>query len=151
MHLILDAVNMVKTEIWPLIHQQLPGKEIVIYGALFICNKLKKWPTKPKEGFYIAGFFATDLEMRFTKARINFLRLYPLWSRQKAKKLLDAMWLLVLLVLPRSLAVEGDDQWLSVLMENRLMRQRHLQSSDSPLYLDKGTNSLKGTTKTATK
>ncbi|WP_047415104.1 glycosyltransferase family 4 protein [Cellulophaga sp. Hel_I_12] len=82
----IDAVKWLKTQIWPLIHQQLPKSKLVIYGA-YLSQQIKEMH-QPKEGFYIAGF-ATDLEGTFTKARINLAPL-RFGAGQKAK-LLDAM------------------------------------------------------------
>tara|TARA_R110002051_G_scaffold130577_2_gene204454 strand:+ start:64913 stop:66160 length:1248 start_codon:yes stop_codon:yes gene_type:complete len=82
----IDAVKWLKTEIWPLIHQQLPDSKLLIYGA-YLSQQIQEMH-QPKEGFYVAGF-ATDLEQTFTKARINLAPL-RFGAGQKAK-LLDAM------------------------------------------------------------
>jgi glycosyltransferase involved in cell wall biosynthesis len=62
-----DAVEYLYSEIWPLIHQQLPGAELHIYGAY--PTKRVEQLHKPDIGFYIEGR-ASDAQKVVQNARI---------------------------------------------------------------------------------
>lgn len=63
----LDAVLYLKEELWPSIHNALPGAELRIYGA-YPSRKVKKWHD-PSAGFLIKGR-AKDAKTELSKARV---------------------------------------------------------------------------------
>ncbi|MBV1875514.1 MAG: glycosyltransferase family 4 protein [Cycloclasticus sp.] len=81
-----DAVQYLKSEIWPLIRQKLPTAELFIYGAYPPPKAIQL--NKPKEGFYIKGR-AEEVKEVMQKARVC---LAPLRFGAGLKgKLLEAM------------------------------------------------------------
>jgi O-antigen biosynthesis protein len=81
-----DAVNYLKTDIWPLIRAKFPSLELHIYGA-YANSKLEQL-NSVKQGFIVKGR-AEDALKTLSKYRINFA---PLRFGAGIKgKLLDAM------------------------------------------------------------
>ncbi|WP_127136659.1 glycosyltransferase [Flagellimonas oceanensis] len=82
----VDAVKMLKHEIWPRIRKKLPDAEIHIYGA-YLPQQLNEMHN-PKTGFYVKGW-AKNVETVLENARVV---LAPLQFGAGIKgKLLDAM------------------------------------------------------------
>ncbi|WP_437395481.1 glycosyltransferase [Flagellimonas lutimaris] len=82
----LDAVKVLKQEIWPRIRKQLPEAELHIYGA-YLPQQIMEMHT-PKTGFYIKGW-ANDVNTVLNNSRVL---LAPLQFGAGIKgKLLDAM------------------------------------------------------------
>ena len=81
-----NAVQYLKSTIWPLIRQKLPKAEMHIYGA-YVTEKVLQL-NNPKEGFLIKGW-AENTEITFTNARVC---LVPLQFGAGLKgKLINAM------------------------------------------------------------
>ncbi|MEW5009893.1 MAG: glycosyltransferase [Cycloclasticus sp.] len=81
-----DSVQYLKTAVWPLIRQQLPGVSLSIYGAYTPPKALQL--NNPKQGFYIKGR-VDDAQQVMQQARVC---LAPLRFGAGLKgKLLDAM------------------------------------------------------------
>ncbi|MFS4468312.1 glycosyltransferase [Maribacter sp. 2210JD10-5] len=49
----IDAIKQLKTEIWPLIHQQLPEAKLHIYGS-YLPQQILEF-NRPEESFYVHG------------------------------------------------------------------------------------------------
>lgn len=82
----VDAVKVLKQEVWPRIRRQLPDAELHIYGA-YLPQQVNEMHS-PNTGFYIHGW-ATDLHAVLNNARVL---LAPLQFGAGIKgKLLDAM------------------------------------------------------------
>ncbi|MBT8265873.1 MAG: glycosyltransferase family 4 protein [Bacteroidia bacterium] len=82
----LDAVSLLKHEIWPLIHKAIPKSEMHIYGA-YMPEKLKQWHD-PRSNFYMKGFAENvDDVMRNAKVCLAPLR----FGAGLKGKLVDAM------------------------------------------------------------
>lgn len=64
----IDAIYWLKTEIWPLIHQQLPDSKMQVYGA-YLPEKIKALH-EPKENFFVNGWIENS-EHVVSKARVN--------------------------------------------------------------------------------
>ena len=63
----VDAVKMVKEEVWPSIRKRLPDAEIRIYGA-YLPQQINKMHS-PKTGFYVEGW-AENAHAVLEKARV---------------------------------------------------------------------------------
>lgn len=82
----IDAIDWLKNEIWPLIHNALPECELSIYGA-YLPEHINQMHN-PKEGFLIKGW-VEDVKEVMINARLN---LAPLRFGAGIKgKLTDAM------------------------------------------------------------
>lgn len=64
----LDAIKLLKNEIWPLLSKKLPGATIQIYGA-YLPDSVRKMH-KPEEGFQVLGWTA-DLESVLQRSRLQ--------------------------------------------------------------------------------
>jgi glycosyltransferase involved in cell wall biosynthesis len=82
----VDAINYLKTDIWPLIHEQLPETKLNVYGAYLPQQVLER--NDPKQGFFIQGR-AADVQIIMQQSRVC---LAPLRFGAGIKgKLLEAM------------------------------------------------------------
>ncbi len=82
----IDAVKMLKQEIWPRIRKQLPNAELHIYGA-YLPQQVNEMH-QPKSGFYVDGW-AKNVETALKNTRVV---LAPLQFGAGIKgKLLDAL------------------------------------------------------------
>ncbi len=82
----VDAINWLRSEIWPLIRRQLPEAEVHIYGSYLPQQVLEMH--RPAIGFYVMGAVA-DVEITMGKYKLN---LAPLRFGAGIKgKLLDGM------------------------------------------------------------
>ena len=82
----VDAIKVLKHDIWPQIRRELPSEEIHIYGA-YLPQQVKEMH-HPKEGFYIKGW-AENIDDILKNAKVV---LAPLQFGAGIKgKLLDAM------------------------------------------------------------
>ena len=64
----IDAINWLKTEIWPFIHRALPDSKMQVYGA-YLPDKIKALH-QPEENFLVNGW-TENSEHVVSKARVN--------------------------------------------------------------------------------
>ncbi|MBR9854948.1 MAG: glycosyltransferase family 4 protein [Algicola sp.] len=82
----VDAVKLLKQEIWPRIRKQLPDAELRVYGA-YLPQQVKEMH-QPKSGFYVEGW-VENIDMALQSSRVL---LAPLRFGAGIKgKLLDGM------------------------------------------------------------
>jgi len=64
----IDAINYLKTAIWPLIRRELPFVDLQLYGA-YLPQHIKEL-NQPKKGFYVKGWI-DNVDGALQQARIN--------------------------------------------------------------------------------